>query len=505
MRYIGDFAAYHNVKVQYNTKVDLISKAGAKFLMKTTPTTIRAQDCEGSEDKQCARPDVTEYECENVVVATSVSRPHIPQTPGIELAEGYETLSNNADDFHNQTIMILGLGNSAFETGEFLSQNGAAYVHMIGRHKGGLRFAYATHYVGDLRAVNVHVTDTFLLKSLDAIDVGFDLEKGEFTKNEETGKIHLNFPHQKDINWNYREGYDRVIRALGWRLDTSIFADEVKPNTDAIGKYPVMTDTFESANVPGLYFAGTLMHGNDFRRSAGGFIHGFRYLCKSLFYQLDLKYHKEPLPARKIGKTEEDIATAFWERIQTSSALYQMFGDNGLVDIVTSNPRSQSAFYFEELGHQAYLKQRGNAGSDYFTFHFDYGHGGFGGYANNDVATLHPGRGHFSQYLHPIIRYYQAEEGNPFRPLVKMAEYALMEDFHATWNREEIHYQPLLAFIKRCFKNDFRTQDDLLADAFLQYKTNLTSPVPRTEAVVVEDPFYGHFTFQPKDLLPGSA
>ena len=41
-------------------------------------------------------------------------------------------------------------------------------------------------------------------------------------------------------------------------------------------KYAVMTDEYESINVPGMYFAGQLAHGKDFRRSAGGFIHGFR-------------------------------------------------------------------------------------------------------------------------------------------------------------------------------------------------------------------------------------
>jgi hypothetical protein len=101
-----------------------------------------------------------------------------------------------------------------------------------------------------------------------------------------------------------------------------------------------MTDNFESANVPGLYFAGTVMHGNDFRRSAGGFIHGFRYLVKSMFHQLELEYHKEQLPALKIGKSEGDIASAFWERIHVSSGLYQMHGEYGLMDVITANPEA---------------------------------------------------------------------------------------------------------------------------------------------------------------------
>jgi hypothetical protein len=38
--------------------------------------------------------------------------------------------------------------------------------------------------------------------------------------------------------------------------------------------------------VPGLYFAGALAHGHDWRRSSGGFIHGFRYTARALVKSL---------------------------------------------------------------------------------------------------------------------------------------------------------------------------------------------------------------------------
>ena len=42
-------------------------------------------------------------------------------------------------------------------------------------------------------------------------------------------------------------------------------------------KYPLIYDDYQSSDYPGLYFAGTNTHSLDFRKSAGGFIHGFRY------------------------------------------------------------------------------------------------------------------------------------------------------------------------------------------------------------------------------------
>jgi len=50
-------------------------------------------------------------------------------------------------------------------------------------------------------------------------------------------------------------------------------------------KYPQIYHNYESVDYPGLYYAGTVTHSLDWRKSAGGFIHGFRYTgrCTLLF------------------------------------------------------------------------------------------------------------------------------------------------------------------------------------------------------------------------------
>jgi hypothetical protein len=88
------------------------------------------------------------------------------------------------------------------------------------------------------------------------------------------------------MEWRRRTGdtlarpYDMVVRAMGWRHNTSIYADRsVRPRLQSQRKYPQMTPEYESINVPGMYFCGTLAHGKDWKRAAGGFIHGFRCEC----------------------------------------------------------------------------------------------------------------------------------------------------------------------------------------------------------------------------------
>ena len=47
-----------------------------------------------------------------------------------------------------------------------------------------------------------------------------------------------------------------------------------------IKKYPKITGSYESVDYENLFFAGTVTHSLDFRKSSGGFIHGFRYTGK---------------------------------------------------------------------------------------------------------------------------------------------------------------------------------------------------------------------------------
>jgi hypothetical protein len=102
--------------------------------------------------------------------------------------------------------------------------------------------------------------------------------------------------------------YDHVVLCLGWRHDTSIYDTGARgrkpvdstmsalPAMQPNGKYPVLTEEYESVNVPGLYFAGGLAHGKDFRRSAGGFVHGLRYTARALFRTLEAKLEAVPWP-----------------------------------------------------------------------------------------------------------------------------------------------------------------------------------------------------------------
>lgn len=83
-----------------------------------------------------------------ILVATGLWVPQKVDFIGSDLVEGYESISTNPEDYKNQAVLILGKGNSAFETAQSILGR-ASRVHMLSANP--VRLAWQTHYVGDLR------------------------------------------------------------------------------------------------------------------------------------------------------------------------------------------------------------------------------------------------------------------------------------------------------------------------------------------------------------------
>jgi hypothetical protein len=93
-------------------------------------------------------------------------------------------------------------------------------------------------------------------------------------------------------------------------------------------KYPHINEKYESSNNPGLFFIGSLMHSHDFKRGSGGFIHGFRYLIRYFF-----QVHYTKKYDVKILKNQTALVDHIIKRINTTSSLYQMYGQ--MCDIIS--------------------------------------------------------------------------------------------------------------------------------------------------------------------------
>src|SRR5262249_27064891 len=140
--------------------------------------------------------------------------------------------------------------------------------------------------------------------------------------------------------------YDRIIVCTGFRFDASIFDPACRPELVFRGRFPAQTCEWESTNVPDLYFAGTLMQVRDYRKSTGGFIHGFRYCVRSLHRMLERKYHNVQWPHIRVPADPRALSEAVLARVNRTSALWQQFAF--LCDLIVLS-RDGTAWYYEEL------------------------------------------------------------------------------------------------------------------------------------------------------------
>jgi thioredoxin reductase len=387
-RYLNDFAARFHIHVRYNTAVCRVERDGyGRFLI---------WDEAGAT-----------YMCDRLLMATGAVAPYIPSDiEGIEHAVGYENHDLNQRTYEQKTVAIIGRGNSAFEVANHLAGH-AAVIHLLVR--GRARHAWETHYPGDLRAVNDDVLDMYQLKSLHAT-IGIrptrivTRESGTITVFAEEDCPHWETPGMLRI----RMLYDHVIRCTGWRyVDPEIFDSSCTPGLNADGKFPKLGVTWE-ATVPGLYYIGTAMQSRD-RRTASGFIHGFRYNIRTLFRLLEEKYHGVALPSRAFKlRDEEDLdwmAKSVALRVSTTSALYQLFGF--LCDVIIF--ANDQVTMFQELPVDYVLQCDSITDQEHFVLlTLEYGFDRYPDHRST-LDFVHPAdaaRTSCSAFLHPVFRHY---------------------------------------------------------------------------------------------------
>ncbi|MBQ1047650.1 NAD(P)-binding domain-containing protein [Micromonospora sp. C51] len=412
LRYLADFATATGVRVRYQTRVVRIGRDGDGF---------HALDADGHT-----------WRGRRLVVATGVSQLYVPAIDGIENAERYDTVSVDPADFVNQRVMIIGKGNSGFETADALMET-AAVVHLAGPRS--VRFAWQSHYVGHLRAVNNNFLDSYQLKSQNAV---LDGTVESIHRRPEGGYL-VRFRYARSVEAIREIHYDRVIACTGFRFDASIFDESCRPRLVIDDRFPEQTPAYESTTVSDLYFAGTLTQQRDFKRSTSGFIHGFRYGVRALHRILASRYHDTQWPTARLEATPEAITDAIIARVNRSSALWQQFGVLG--DVVTV--RDDTAYYHEEVP-MAYLADGGLGGGGALAVTLEYGpdHDSVDPFdisvtrvAENDAHAAHR-----ATYLHPVVRHYRDGE--------VVAVHHLAENLENEWNLPTVHQQPLAVFVK---------------------------------------------------------
>ncbi len=383
VQYMNDFAKATNLKIRYGTDVTLIEKnEQGHFVVSTSNGT---------------------FECEILLLGVGPVKTIVPDIEGIEHTTDYGDQPRDLEWYRNKRVAIIGQGNSAFETADRLLGI-AAMVNVL--LKRPARFAWDTHHVGDIRATNKNIIDMFQLKLLHGVltprirritklDNGVLKTEHEYDypDGDPPGTLHLT------------RQYDIIIRCTGWTwVPVDIFAPELVPDTWYRGKYPELTSSWESVNVPNLFFVGGSMIGGDRdTKSSSGFIHGYRYNIQTLVQLLDERYESTPFPAEVLDPLDWNaLIDWMYDRVSVTAALNELWGFMG--DAIVVSKDLSRATILQELP-VANIRERDFGDNHVLMLTLEFG------FHKHEASPLSfsgpsdPTRPNMAVFLHPVIRH----------------------------------------------------------------------------------------------------
>jgi thioredoxin reductase len=221
-----------------------------------------------------------EYRCRFAIFAVGVAEPYSPSTPGIELAVHYAD-TRDAPSYAGKRLFIIGKQNSGFELASgllqwasriSLSSPSPAKTSIETRSLVGVRARYVQPFEDSALGGGVDI----LAASLKAISQGSGGLRVDLERSDNAMPIGLEA--------------DEVIAATGF---TCPLRDLPALGVAVFGqaKVPAQTEYWESATIPGIYFAGTITQGAAGLKKHGipansGALHGYRYNARVLVNHL---------------------------------------------------------------------------------------------------------------------------------------------------------------------------------------------------------------------------
>jgi len=394
-----------------------------------------------------------------VFMATGTSRPVVPNIRGI-LEHGifYRDFDpNDTERYRNKRVVILGGGNSAFEVADSLKHLTGDMLILI---RSTLKFARQTHNVHDVRTQTSVAYDLAQLKSLTAIAA----ERVTEIKRREDGRLLLKTstpePHWQTPVWRHRDLVaDHVIVCCGFEYTVpDVFTtDRVRPQADPIGKFCLLTPTWESINVQNLYFVGGSMRVNDYDASSG-FIHGFRYNITALASVIAERHYNQPLkplfecivdPER--DDTFEPLTNCIIHIVSLTAPLFELF-NYGCCTItlqpVARPDNGTTPMYKAEVWEvlsRNYVRQRWAGNNKWigrvevvlqYGFHL-YGEDIPTHYFTHPADNFHTEKG---AYIHPVLHAFR-HDGEDIKKdsdyAGQIEEWHMQESLFARWDEDD--------------------------------------------------------------------
>jgi len=409
--YLAKWSEHLALNIRLETDIVSIVKIGSGFLLTSALGEV--------------------FAARTLIVAAGMAAEYVAEIPGIQHATSYGTMSLDAKEFTGKTVLIIGKGNSAFETANHLVST-AQSIHLVSPTT--LRLAWNTHFAGHLRALNASFIDTYLLKLGNAV---LDARVLDIERRHQRLRVRLRYV--KGGGEEQTLDYDKVICCTGFRFDASCFDEACLPHLSRGGRLPEQTPAWESVNVPGMFFAGTLTQDRDFQGASSAFIEGLRFNARALARFLLAGKSLERRPGQTY-RGADAITRGMLRRLNANAGLWDQFGF--LCDVYT-RLRGDVIRRTEEVpvahAHQTY----GRIGCAYLLVSFEFGPPDPCGDA---IRVDRPAQSdlehaHMSPFAHPVVRLCQRGD--------VLEEFHLPENLESVWRDPTVHAAPLGGFLAR--------------------------------------------------------
>ncbi|HXI80988.1 MAG TPA: NAD(P)-binding domain-containing protein [Verrucomicrobiae bacterium] len=218
-----------------------------------------------------------EYRAPILVFAVGVAQPYSPPTPGIELTAHYAD-TRPAETYADRRVFIMGKQNSGFELATgllpwarriYVASPSPAKLSVNTRSLVGVRARYVQPFEDHVLGGGVSVLDASIGGIVREADGSFVV-----TARPSDGGDDLTIE------------VDEVISATGF-VTPLLDLPDLGVTTFGQARLPAQTPYWESASVPGIYFAGTIGQGSAGLKKHGlpansGAVHGARYNARCL-------------------------------------------------------------------------------------------------------------------------------------------------------------------------------------------------------------------------------
>ena len=242
-------------------------------------------------------------------------------------------------------------------------------------------------------------------------------------------------------------------------MSSNFYDESIKPIMTKCTKLPVLDHTFQSINVPNLYFVGCLMHGCDYRRGTSGFVHGFRHNIKFLYKHI-LEQHFSMKYEYKSIKNYDELATEFITESSLSPELFLQIKTLCDAAIIKKNGdiRYYHGIFRDYALHNDFKKDEGDV---LITMYLNYGK--FFQKTSMHPRPINMDEGYTSPYLHPYYDIYRFSDNT----LNHISRFEIMEEFDNNWRvpeRADRMRRDLFAALKKI--DDKNTQDATITYEF---------------------------------------